>query len=40
MYDLELEKHHFNLETLDKIDALEPFGGKFEKPLFCNQFMT
>ena len=38
-YDFELEEHHFDLETLDKIDALEPFGREFEKPLFCNQFM-
>ncbi|ABO47292.1 single-stranded-DNA-specific exonuclease RecJ [Francisella tularensis] len=38
-YDFELDEHHFELETLDKIDALEPFGRKFEKPLFCNQFM-
>ncbi|AEB28368.1 single-stranded-DNA-specific exonuclease RecJ [Francisella hispaniensis] len=38
-YDFELEEHHFELETLDKIDALEPFGREFEKPLFCNEFM-
>lgn len=38
-YDFELDEHHFELETLDKIDALEPFGREFEKPLFCNQFM-
>ncbi|APC91959.1 MULTISPECIES: single-stranded-DNA-specific exonuclease RecJ [Francisella] len=38
-YDFELEESDFELETLDKIDALEPFGREFEKPLFCNQFM-
>ena len=38
-YDFELEEHHFDLETLDKINVLEPFGREFEKPLFCNQFM-
>ncbi|MBK2110738.1 single-stranded-DNA-specific exonuclease RecJ [Francisella tularensis subsp. novicida FSC159] len=38
-YDFELDEHHFELETLDKIDALEPFGREFEKPLFCNQFV-
>ncbi|MDE5003073.1 single-stranded-DNA-specific exonuclease RecJ, partial [Francisella tularensis subsp. holarctica] len=39
-YDFELAEHHFELETLDKIDALDPFGREFEKPLFCNQFMV
>ena len=32
-YDFELEEHHFDLETLDKIDALEPFGREFKKNL-------
>ena len=37
-YDFELDEPHFNLDTLTKIDSLEPYGREFEKPVFCNNF--
>ncbi len=39
-YDFELEESDFNLETLTKIDSLEPYGREFEKPIFCNDFVV
>ncbi|ASG69002.1 single-stranded-DNA-specific exonuclease RecJ [Francisella halioticida] len=37
-YDFELEIDDFNLDTLIKIESLEPYGREFEKPVFCNDF--
>ncbi|AIT09168.1 single-stranded DNA exonuclease [Candidatus Francisella endociliophora] len=37
-YDFELDEQYFNLDTLTKIDSLEPYGREFEKPVFCNEF--
>ncbi|QIV95769.1 exonuclease RecJ [Allofrancisella inopinata] len=39
-YDFELDENNFCLETLDKIDSLEPFGREFEKPIFYNKFIV
>ncbi|AJC49392.1 single-stranded-DNA-specific exonuclease RecJ [Allofrancisella guangzhouensis] len=39
-YDFELDGSDFCLETLDKIDTLEPFGREFEKPIFYNKFIV
>lgn len=38
-YDFELEEQNFKLDTLEKIESLEPYGREFEKPLFCNEFV-
>lgn len=37
-YDFELEIADFNLDTLTKIESLEPYGREFDKPIFCNDF--
>ncbi|MEY8767811.1 single-stranded-DNA-specific exonuclease RecJ [Francisella philomiragia] len=37
-YDFELDENDFKLQTLEKIESLEPFGREFEKPLFYNSF--
>jgi single-stranded-DNA-specific exonuclease len=39
-YDFELEESDFNLDTLVKVDLLEPFGREFEKPIFYNDFVV
>ncbi|MFT4693628.1 MAG: single-stranded-DNA-specific exonuclease [Francisella sp.] len=39
-YDFELEESDFNLDTLVKVDSLEPFGREFEKPIFYNDFVV
>lgn len=38
-YDFELDENDFRLQTLEKIESLEPFGREFEKPLFYNSFI-
>ncbi|QIW09733.1 single-stranded-DNA-specific exonuclease RecJ [Francisella sp. LA112445] len=37
-YDFELNVDDFNLDTLTKIESLEPYGREFDKPIFCNDF--
>lgn len=37
-YDFELGVDDFNLDTLTKIESLEPYGREFDKPIFCNDF--
>lgn len=37
-YDFELNADDFNLDTLTKIESLEPYGREFDKPVFCNDF--
>ncbi|MED7789141.1 single-stranded-DNA-specific exonuclease RecJ [Francisella sp. 19X1-34] len=37
-YDFELDVNDFNLDTLTKIESLEPYGREFDKPIFCNNF--
>ena len=39
-FDFELAENDFSLDTLTKIDSLEPFGREFEKPIFCNDFIV
>ena len=39
-YDFELAESDFSLDTLTKIDSLEPFGREFEKPIFSNDFVV
>jgi single-stranded-DNA-specific exonuclease len=39
-YDFELEESDFDLDTLTKINSLEPFGREFEKPIFYNDFVV
>ncbi|WP_150466559.1 single-stranded-DNA-specific exonuclease RecJ [Francisella sp. SYW-9] len=37
-YDFELNVEDFNLDTLTKIEYLEPYGREFDKPIFYNNF--
>ncbi|MGQ4002454.1 single-stranded-DNA-specific exonuclease RecJ [Francisellaceae bacterium CB299] len=39
-YDFELSEQDFDLNTLAKIDSLEPYGREFEKPIFYNDFIV
>lgn len=39
-YDFELNADDFNLDTLTKIESLEPYGREFDKPIFCNDFFV